>query len=235
MKEPSMKRTIVSGLASLGFLLYAACATAVPIVYSFYGAGSGQLGGLAFSEAQIRLDFKTDTATTVTVIENGATVYRNDQGQAVFVLSQGPMTQVAQIAPNQIFVRYDPVNRLLTFGSYANSLFYPISLAWCAPQPQCVSMPLLIGDIGSVVYALGDIATNPSDSVLYPPAVAALATDLSGPALLTGLVTACAVPLAYSGGWNCPSTAPTAIQTDQGDLYFQESRVGMGIFTATLR
>jgi hypothetical protein len=231
-----MKRAIVMALWAGWLLLGAVSVEAAPIVYSFYGVASGQLGGVPFSEAQIRLDFNTDTATTVTAIENGATVYRNDQGQAVLVLSQGAMTKVAQIAPNQVFVRYDPANRLLTFGSYANGLYYPISLAWCVPQPQCVSMPWLIDDIGAIVYALGDIATNPSDSVLYPTGVAALATDLRGPALMTGFVTACGVPLSYNpGGWNCPSTAGTAIQTDRGDLYFQESRFGMGIFTATPR
>jgi len=224
-----MKQAIVAGF---GLLMAAACgsAAAVPIVYSVYGTVDGELNGQRFSGAQFRLELRTDTVHTVTAIENGVTVYRNDQGNALLYLTRGTQTTVAHIATNQVFVRYDPTNGIVGFGTHGIGPLYPVSVGWC-------TVPLGCGRIGTgapeitILGALAQLKAAPNDLVFYPAAVRALATELRGPALLTGFMDAC---LAYDvTKLVCPSIPSTPIRTDQGNLYFQKQTVlGKGIFTA---
>jgi hypothetical protein len=224
-----MKQAII---AAIGFLVAAACgsAAAVPIVYSIYGSVDGELNGQSFSEAEFRLELRTDTVHTVTAIENGVTVYRNNQGTALLYLTRGKVTTVAHIAANQLFVRYDPTNGIVSFGTNGIGPYYPVSLGWC-------TVPLGCGKIGtgfpqnSILGALAQLTVAPNDLVFYPAAVRAQATQLRSAALLTGFMDAC---LAYNvTRLVCPSIPSTPIRTDQGNLYFQkQSLYGHGIFVA---
>ncbi|HEX7138650.1 MAG TPA: hypothetical protein VF219_12410, partial [Vicinamibacterales bacterium] len=47
----------------------------VPVLYTLYGAVDGRLNGQAFSDALFRLDFRSYTADTKAVVENGVTIY----------------------------------------------------------------------------------------------------------------------------------------------------------------
>src|SRR5258708_39930969 len=102
-------------IAAFGFLMAGACARAgaVPIVYSVYGDVDGELNGQPFSGAQFRLELRSDTVHTATKIENGVTVYENDQGNALLYLTRGSQTTVVHIAANQVFVRSDPTNGIV--------------------------------------------------------------------------------------------------------------------------
>ncbi|MBV8208465.1 MAG: hypothetical protein JO133_00220 [Burkholderiaceae bacterium] len=206
----------------------------IPVLYSVYGVADGQLNGLHFSGAQFRLDFRSYTIDTKSVIENGATVYRNDVGQAVLTLQQGLSTTVANIAANQIFVRYDATNGVVGFGSYAVGPFYPVALSWCTDPATCSSSQIGTGYADDmIVGALVQLREDPQDSMFYSPAVPHLATQLKGPALLGGFLYAC---LSFDFTTHtCPSIPSVPIKTDHGDLYFQtQSAYGGGIFTAIL-
>jgi len=84
------------------------------------------------------------------------------------------------------------------------------------------------------VGALAQLKAAPNDLVFYPAAVCAQATELRGPALLTGFMDAC---LAYNvTKLVCLSTPSTPIKTDQGNLYFQKQTLfGHSIFVASHR
>ena len=225
-----MKQAIIAGF---GFLIAAACgsAAAVPIVYSVYGTVDGELNGQSFSGAEFRLELRTDTVHTVTAIENGVTVYRNDQGTALLVLTRGAVTTTVHIAANQVFVRYDPTNGIVGFGTHGIGPFYPVALDWCGLPMQC--SPMGTGAQITILGALAQLKAAPNDLVFYPAAVRALVTELRGPALLTGFMDAC---LAYDiKNLHCPSIPTTPIRTDHGNLYFQKQTVfGKGIFTAAI-
>src|SRR6266436_8823667 len=114
---------------NVGFALAVAIgggASAEPIVYSIHGDADGELDGRAFSGAQFRLELRSDTVHTVTAIENGVTVYRNDQGHAILFLTRGAQTTVAHIAPNQIFVRYDPDRKSTRLNSSHGYISYAV-------------------------------------------------------------------------------------------------------------
>jgi len=224
-----------SMITALGIALAAATcggARAEPVLYSIYGAVDGRLNGQNFSDAQFRLDFRSDTVHTRAVVENGVTVYRNDRGNAVLFLTQGIATTVAHIAAEQIYVRYDPTNGVVGFGSFAIGPFYPVSLDWCGLPMDCGPMSPGV-PVASTLGALAQLAVAPQDSMFYSPAVPHLATQLRSPALLDGYVDACyAVDVTTL---SCPSIPPVAIRTDHGDLYFQKQNVfGHGIFTAVV-
>lgn len=205
----------------------------VPVLYTLYGAVDGRLNGQAFSDALFRLDFRSYTAHTRTVVENGVTVYRNDVGQAVLVLTRGVQTTVVNIAPNQIYVRYDPTNGVVGFGSYAVGPFYPVSLDTCG-APPC-GPPATTSPEHSILGALAQLREAAQDSMYYSSAVPKLATQLRGPALLTGYVDACVSIVINPLPPHCPSIPSVAIKTDQGDLYFQKQSIfGHGIFTAVV-
>jgi hypothetical protein len=224
-----MKQAII---AAFGFLIAAAGADAgaVPIVYSIYGTVDGELNGQAFSGAEFRLELRTDTVHTLNAIENGVTVYRNDQGTALLYLTRGTQTTIAHIAANQVFVRYDPTNGIVSFGTHGIGPYYPVSVGWCTVPLGCGKIATNYQDV-TIVGALAQLKAAPNDLVFYPAAVRALATDLRGPTLLTGFMDAC---LAYEVSKNvCPSIPTTPIKTDQGNLYFQKQTVfGKGIFVA---
>ena len=162
----------------------------IPVLYSVYGVADGRLNGVQFSGAQFRLDFRSYTNDTRSVIENGVTVYRNDVGQAVLTLERGLSTTVSNIAPNQIFVRYDPTNGVVSFGSYAVGPFYPVALNWCTEPSGCPPIETNYPDF-EILGALVQLRVSPQDSMFYSPAVPALATQLRGPALLGGFLYAC--------------------------------------------
>ena len=206
----------------------------VPVLYTLYGTVDGTLNGVAFSDAELRLDFRSYTADVKAVIENGVTVFRNEVGQAMLFLTRGPATTVANIAPGQIYVRYDPTNGVVGFGSYAMGPFYPVSLDWCTQPTGCGPFATNSAE-STLVGALGQLHFSPQDKMFYSPAVPALATQLRGPALLTGYLDACYAIVTYPLPPHCPSPAPAPIKTDKGDLYFQtQSTFGSGIFTAVV-
>jgi len=226
-----MNRAIIIALA---FATAAACgnSAAVPILFTVSGAVDGELNGQSFSDAKFRLDLRTDTADTVAVVENGVTVYRNELGQAELILTRGTQTTVAQIAANQIYVRYDPTNGVVGFGSFAVGPFYPVSLDWCGVPMQCGAVQTTSPQF-NILGALVQLKVDPKDTVFYSSAVPGLATQLKGPALLGGFLDAC-----YSIDLNtqppsCPSKPSVPIKTNQGNLYFQKQNIfGTGIFTA---
>ena len=127
-----MRRAIIVGFALA--VAIGGGASAEPIVYSIHGDADGELDGRAFSGAQFRLELRSDTVHTVTAIENGVTVYRNDQGHAILFLTRGAQTTVAHIAPNQIFVRYDPTNGVVGFGTHGIGPFYPAAVEALATE-----------------------------------------------------------------------------------------------------
>jgi hypothetical protein len=205
----------------------------VPVLYSLYGAVDGRLNGQAFSDALFRLDFRSYTADTKAVVENGVTIYRNDAGQAVLFLTRGGKTTVVNIAPNQIYARYDPTNGVVGFGSYAVGPFYPVSLDTCG-VPPC-GPPATTSPEHSILGALAQLRQAAQDSMYYSPAVPKLTTQLRGPALLTGYVDACFSIVIDPLPPHCPSIPSVPIKTDQGDLYFQKQSIfGHGIFTAVV-
>lgn len=219
-----MKRSTSVGIALCFLLGVTEAADAKPIVYTLYSesnsVSSVQLNGNTLS-GLIKLQFKSDTSNTTQAQENGVTVWRNDNGDAWVTISQGSQKTVAHILPNQVYVRYDPTNGVVGFGSYASGIGYPLTLN-CQGY-QCN------GYVGGTVGGLVDINTNSATN--YAPDVAGLATHLLGPALLTGFVSYCVGSTAAS------CTSPAApIQTDLGPLrIFAGSRnVGSGVFTAVV-
>jgi len=204
----------------------------IRVLYSLYGVADGQLNGVPFSGAQFRLDFRSYTIDTKSVVENGVTVYRNDVGQAVLTLQQGLSTTVANIEANQIFVRYDPTNGVVGFGSYAVGPYYPVVLTWCTEPAGCPPIESNYPDF-QILGALIQLHEYPQDSMFYSPAVPKLATQLRGPALLGGFLYAC---LSFDfTTLTCPSIPSTPIKTDHGDLYFQtQTAYGGGIFTSII-
>jgi hypothetical protein len=224
-----MKQAIIAGF---GFLMAAACgsAGAVPIVYSVYGTVDGELNGQAFSGAEFRLELRTDTVHTLTAIENGVTVYRNDQGTALLYLTRGSQTTVVHIAASQVFVRSDPTNGIVGFGTHGIGPLYPVSVGWCTLPLGCGAIDTSAPQI-TILGALAQLKAAPNDLVFYPAAVRALGMELKAPTLLTGFMDAC---LAYDvKNLRCPSIPTTPIKTDHGNLYFQKQTLyGKGIFTA---
>jgi hypothetical protein len=229
-----MRQAITLGCALLAAATTVGSASAapVPVLYTVYGAVDGELNGVAFSDALFRLDFRSVTADVKTVVEGGVTVYRNDTGQAVLFLTRGTTTTVANITANQIYVRYDPTNAVVGFGSYAIGPYYPVALNTCG-GPPCGPPPTTGGPEASILGALAQLRESAQDSMYYSPAVPKLATTLRGPALLTGYVDACVSIVVDPLPPHCPTKPSVAIKTDQGDLYFQKQEVfGHGIFTA---
>jgi hypothetical protein len=208
------------------------CGAAAPIVFSLYGAADGQLDGQGFSGAEIRLELKTDTAHTMTVIEDGVTVYRNDQGTALLHLTRDGQTEVVHIAPKQLFVRYEPTNGVVSFGASGIGPFYPAAVGWCTIPLGCGTVNT-DSAIGSITGALAQLRADPNDIVFYSSPVRAQASELRGPTLLTGFMDAC---YAFDVANNrCPAIPSVPIKTDHGDLYFQKQSVfGKGIFTAVM-
>jgi hypothetical protein len=209
-------------------------ARAEPVVYTAYVITDGQLAGKAFSGAQVTMQFRGDTANVLTTIENGATVYRNNAGRTVMFITQGAQTQVVHIAPHQLYVRYDPLNGVIGFGSFAVGPTYPIKLG-CSFDAACE--PNVIGTSGfpegQSVSALQDVLNTPTDAPYYSADVLAQETNLQGPTVLGGYLVAC-VAYDFVVG-RCPSIPASAITTDQGDLYFQgQLSVGKGIFSAVV-
>ena len=226
-----MNRTHLAGLA---LLIATACrtASAEPMVYAVYGAVDGLLNGEAFAGAEMKLELRTDTLQTVTVIEDAVTVFRNDHGNALLHLTRGALTTVVHIAANQIFVRYDPTNGIVSFGTRTIGPFYPVAVGWCTLPLGCGPIGTQVAD-GSITGALAQLKADPNDRMFYSPGVPAQATKLRGPTLLTGFMDACvAFDVAKN---NCPTIPDTPIKTDHGDLYFQKQSIfGKGIFTAAL-
>jgi hypothetical protein len=134
------------------------------------------------------------------------------------------------IAANQVFVRSDPTNGIVGFGTHSIGPLYPVSVGWC-------TLPLGCGKIDTsgpqitILGALAQLKAAPNDLVFYPAAVRALGMELKAPTLLTGFMDAC---LAYDvKNLRCPSIPTTPIKTDHGNLYFQKQTLyGKGIFTA---
>jgi hypothetical protein len=195
-----------------------------PVVYTLYSesnaVGSVQLGTTTLT-GLIRFEFKSDTSNTTQAQEGGVTVWRNDSGDASLTISQGSHTTVAHILPDQVYVRYDPTNGVVGFGSYAAGNFYPMTLN--CQGSRCN------GFNGGTVGGLADINANSATN--YAPDVAGLATQLQGAALLTGFVTYCV------GGTSTSCRSPaTPIQTDMGPLriFAAGNNVGSGVFTAVV-
>jgi hypothetical protein len=218
-----MKRSTSASIVLCVLLGVAATAAAgKPVVYTLYSesnsVGSVWLGTTLLT-GLISFQFKSDTSNTIQTTEGGVTVWRNDSGEATFTISQGSRTTVAHIKSGQIYVRYDPTNGIVGFGSYAAGITYPMSL-------NCQGDPCT-GYSGGVVGGLADIKVNSATN--YAPDVSGLATDLRGPALLTGFVTYCPVGVPTS------CTSPAApISTDLGPLriFSTGKNIGSGVFTA---
>ena len=228
-----MNRAITLALA---FAAAAACgtSTAEPILFTVSGAVDGELNGQSFTDAKFRLDLRTDTSHTVAVVQNGVTVYQNELGQAELILTRGTQTTTAVIAANQIYVRYDPTNGVVGFGSFAIGPFYPVALNWCGVPMQCGAVDTTYPEF-NILGALVQLKVDPNDKVFYSSAVPGLATQLKGPALLDGFVDACYSIDLNTTPASCPSKPTVPIKTNQGDLYFQKQSIfGSGSFTAVV-
>jgi hypothetical protein len=228
-----MKHVLILGSALL-MTVFCGAASAASIVYTAYVVTDGQLGGQKFSDAQVTLQFRGDSEDAVTTTENGTTVYRNDEGRAMVIITQGASTTVARIEPHQIYPRYEPLSGAVGFGSYAIGPHYPIVMGCVySPIPCTPAVPSSGFPAGQLVTALQDMLVTPADSVYYSAPVQAQQTDLRGPALLGGYVVAC-VSFDLTN-LQCPGIPATAIKTDQGDLYFQgQLGDGKGIFAAVV-
>src|SRR5215472_15535383 len=127
-----MKRSTSVGIAMSGLLAIAGTAQAgQTIVYTLYAESNSVAGVLLNGTAltgQIEFRFRSDTSNVRQVQENGVYVWRIDTGNAMFTISQGSQRTVARILPNQVYVRYDPANGVIGFGSYAAGNYYPMSL-----------------------------------------------------------------------------------------------------------
>jgi hypothetical protein len=230
-----MKQSIVLGSAFALCLAIAGGTSAHPIVYKLYATTDGTIGGKAFADAKVVLSFFSDTDDAVTATENGVTVYRNDHGRADIAITQAGSTTVARIEPHQLFVRYDPTNAVLGFGSVLASAVnntYPLVLVCTTSSTPCY-FGSSNGNFGTIISAIADLNANPALVTRYSQRIQSLRLDLKGPTLLTGYSSACATAYSNTSG-ECPTTAPVAIKTDQGDLYFQDSHSpSKGLFTAT--
>jgi len=200
---------------------------AEPVTYTFYAVTDGALGTQGFSESTVRLQFRGDTQDLVKQTATGVLVYRMDRGDASVTVTSGGVTKTARITAGQVYVYYDVLNALVGIGSYAVGPGYPLSLN--CPAYRCPT--------GTAIYtvgALADLTSNPGDSTRYSHAVSRLPATLAKPTLLTGPVSACAVPyLLVNFIYTCPYAPATAmLQTDAGGFYLQDMQgfEGKGMF-----
>jgi hypothetical protein len=207
-----------------------AAAAAHPVVYTVYAVTDGSLGQESFRNAQVRFALKSDTEHASMAHEDGADVYRNEQGELTVTIVRGGSVVTALVEPGQIYVRYDVTNGVVGFASYAIGPAYPLTLS-CGVY-SAFACPASRGQgegFDQIVAALADIRSTPHDRVFYSAEVPSLVTTLAHQTLLTGYIGACAFPYIY--GW-CPGPPKIPIRTDHGDLYLQDEQAsGTGMFT----
>ena len=212
-----MKKLLSCVALACGLLgLTAGAQAGKSITYTMYAEttamGPVMIGSKSYS-GQIALSFESDTHFAHLAKENGVYVYRNDTGTASITISGGGTTVTAHIKPGQIYVRYDQVNGDLGFGSTVGGIYYPLTIS-CY---QCYGY-------AGITSALADIAAYPTDESAYPANIMSYATELQGPAYLTGVLTV-------------SSTTPPAINTDLGPMMIGGPNApgnGKAIFTARI-
>jgi hypothetical protein len=216
---------VLALLALAGTL--AGAAQAHPIVYTAYAVTDGRLGAQTFRSAEVRIRIESDSHAVFAAVERGATVLRNERGEATVAVNIAGRTTTARIYPGQVYVRYDLTNGIVGFGSHTIGPTYPLSFS-CAKASASNCDPPASGAYDQIVAALAELRAMPQDGGRYSARVSRQLTNLTVPALLTGYTGACAT--SYVDG-RCPAMPSTAIHTDRGDLYFQDQQMsGAGIF-----
>ena len=237
-----MKYSTMIGIAVIS--LFTGAASAETIVYKLYADTHPfvvQLGTQTLT-GTVMLELVSDTRYTRSVLENGVYVYRNDHGNASITVTQGSTRVTARIDPGQLFVRYDPTNAVVGFGSHALGLGvgYPLTLSCDYPHNGCAfgsTNSMFTNTFGDIVSALADIKALSSEQTLYSLAVPGEATQLKGSTLLTGGIGSCTT--AFDSTTSTCASPTTPINTDHGPLYIQWGNApyydgGKGIFTAAL-
>jgi hypothetical protein len=69
-----------------------------------------------------------------------------------------------RIAANQVFVRYDPTNGIVGFGTHGIGPFYPVSVGWCTVPLGCGRIGTGAPDI-TILGALAQLKAAPNDLV----------------------------------------------------------------------
>ena len=196
------------------------------MTYNIFFISDVSLGAHSFSNAKINLSFTSHPSNVQPLAGAGPNAYINKRGAARIVITKDSQTISAEIAPDQLYVFFNPNTATVGFGSYApdgsRQLAYPVILT-----ADFSLSPQLLEDVS-------DIIMNPNDAQLYSPETQALAqvADLKHPTLLADFVSSCtAFTFDPANGIICsPQAPPAGLMTDKGLLYIPENFFGWGVF-----
>ena len=112
------------------------------------------------------------------------------------------------LRPTLLVVYYDIGNASVGFASFTGGLGYPFTLTANKDFNALVE---------NSSVGVSDLTKVPSDSALYSPQTATLATDLTNPTTLSGAASSCVAfdPVTSA----CSDLTPIALQTTHGDFY----------------
>jgi len=219
-----------------------------PVTYTLRTATDGKIGGVPFARAEVTFTFVGDTQNIETQQSTiGKPIYVNSLGQSTVTIVEGGKITVARVDANQLYVRYDTGTGIVSFGSQKIGPTYPVALG-CegkffdfAPTtvPDCSvgdwSFGNYYGTFGvfsdfvdyGTADAIADAENYPADIIYYSSQTLAMVPpSLARSGVLTGSAHVCAGSYVAgpvgSRAAVCPIEASSAIDTDQGPLYFQD-------------
>jgi hypothetical protein len=213
------------------------------VVYTLQTVADGSIGGHAFYQALVTFQMTSDTASVrsrPSPVDATRPLYENRAGHATVTVDDNGDVITADLAPREVYVRYDTGAGVAGFGSQISPT-YPVALN-CSdsayPSDNNYTADCFQGDLwsflntgnGDFVFRVGVLAQlnspgSPSEGV------AALPQSLSRNTLLTGTAHTCAGvytigsgnmdPNAYFPGnlGVCGGPARRGLHTSKGDLF----------------
>ena len=178
-----------------------------PVTYTAFLISDVQIGGRRYRGAQVYLSFDAHVGT---VVKTGSRSV-NRTGSAHVRVVSGRRTILADFAPDQIYVYFDAANAGVGFGSLIDGVDhpgYPLTLT----SQECDSLTE-----NSLIGAVSDVATNPSNAVNYTADVLGINPDLMHPTTLSGPASSCAAfdPVTSI----CSDSESIPLKTNRGSFY----------------
>jgi hypothetical protein len=218
-----------------------------PVLYTLQTVADGWIGGQAFSQALVTFQMASDTGSVKSLpspVDPTRTLYENRAGHATVTVDISGNVITADLAPGEVYVRYDTGAGVAGFGSPLSPT-YPVALN-CSdsafPSDSNYTADCTQGDVvnylatgsGDFSFRVGILAQL-NHPVFPSPGVLALPQSLSQNTLLTGNAHTCAGvytigssnldPFGYFPGdlGVCAAPASRGLVTSKGPLFLQDT------------